>query len=123
MNGVLTAEQLMEGCPPSIEKTMMWHGRAVKVKKTLTLSEYIDFIYSALDACLNKETNTYRLEILDFVFRVNVVTRYAKAELPEDLEDQYRVLYETDLYNVIMTYINADQVDSLYRTVRMYMRI
>lgn len=114
----------MSGITQRDHKTILWHGYATTVRMMLSLEEVTQFIDSVID--------TYHIsgglaypdrffpENIDFAFRVNTVMRYACIDLPEELEDQYAVMYATDLFDVVSSNVNQAQLKAIRQAIDYY---
>lgn len=98
-------------------RTVMWHGHAVSVRTLLPIEEISPFIDSVMEVCWDETHDMPAPEMMDFAFRVNVVTRYACVELPENIGEQYEVMYGTDIFDTIGSAVNAAQLQSLKETL------
>lgn len=110
---IITAEQLLSADTKPSHKTLMWHGHAVTVRYLIPLIEVTQFINSVMNSCYDKEHDLFMPDMMDFAFRVNVVSRYASVELPGDINKQYSVLYNTDIFDVIVSNVNSSQIKSI----------
>jgi len=113
----ITVDQLRATNTTPMSRTVMWHGRAVSVRTLLPVRELSQFINSVMSACYDDEHDVFVPEMMDFAFRVNVVSRYACVELPDDIEEQYVLLYNTDIYDSIVAAVNAAQLQSIEKTI------
>ena len=101
----------------------MWHGIAVTVRPLLPLAEVTQFVNSVMDSCYDKGRDMFVPDMKDFAFRVNVVSRYACVELPPSIEEQYAILYNTDIFDTILSYINQPQIESIKDAINTCMKI
>lgn len=115
----ITADQLLAHSKHQNTRVIMWNGIAITIRYLIELKEIPDVIDSIMNACYDKTHDTFMPEMIDFIFKVNIITRYAYIELPIDIEKRYEVIYNTDIYNTIVSYVNAEQVQSLKRTIDM----
>ena len=116
----ISSEQLLSQ-KKATKRIAMWHGIAVSVRTLLPIREVGLFVNSVMDGCYDVEHDAFIPEMMDFAFRVNVVTRYACVELPLDIEDQYEVLYNTDIFDTIVASINEAQLKSIRETINALM--
>ena len=118
----ITAEQLRCANNVPSHRTVMWHGIAVTLRPLLSLVEVTQFVNSVMDSCYDKEHDVFVPDMMDFAFRVNAVSRYACVELPESIEEQYSILYNTDIFDTIVSYANAAQLQSIKDAINVCMR-
>ena len=112
----ITVDQLRAHCKP-VQTTTMWHGIAVTVRTVLPMQEITSFVNSVMDGCYDSTHDIMVPEMMDFAFRLNVVMRYACVDLPEDIAEQYELLYNTDLYDCIVAVVNSAQVEFIRNTI------
>lgn len=94
-----------------------WRGTVITYRRNLSFEDYIKFIQNVILRCCDEETDILHPELLDFSFRVEVISAFTKVVLPDSLEDQFRFLYWTDLYNFVLEHISSDQIESLKSTI------
>lgn len=115
---VITADEIMSVAKIDDEyKSVVWRGLNIIVRPLLSFMEVTQFVGSVMDSCFFKEGNMFVPEMADFAIRANVVLRYTNADLPHDIEDQYRLLYGTDFFNEIVGVINGDQYQEITDTI------
>lgn len=117
----ITQEQLKKALSP-IRRTLIWHGITVSVLTLLPLDDVPKFVRAVIDGCYSKTTQSFVPELKDFIFRMNVVSRYACVDLPTDLDELYTILYNTDLYDKLIEVINAGQLKALDEAVNTYIQ-
>ena len=97
-------------------RKIVWHTAEMYVKTFLSLDEYKDLIDSIVRTCTAEDGDCI-YEMIDFVTRVNIIAAYALIELPEDIDELYYVVYESDLYDVVVKNANQWQIDSIIKSV------
>lgn len=112
----ISVEQLRTHNKPS-QRTILWHGIAVTIRYLLPIKEVTLLVNSVMDGCYDKAHDVFIPEMMDFAFRVNIVTRYACVDLPQDIEEQYEILYNTDIFDTIASAINTAQMQSIKDTI------
>ena len=126
MANPLSAQQLMLQVSPTDYqyKELQWHHNLrLRVRSFLRASEMVSLVRDILEAVCRKDDGRLCPELLDYATRAGIVSYYADVELPEKLEDQYHLLYTTDLYSKVMGIANQDQVAAVRDAVRMYMEL
>lgn len=118
----ITTEQLRAANTAPSHRTILWHGIAVTLRPLLPLIEVTQFVNSVMDSCYDKEHDVFVPDMKDFAFRVNTVSRYACVELPSDINEQYSILYNTDIFDTVLSNINQSQIQSIKDTIDTCMR-
>ena len=59
------------------------------------------------------------VELLDFSERLHIITAYAYVDMPEDFKQLYYIVYNSDLYDTVIKYVNVNQVQAIHDAVRM----
>lgn len=96
-------------------RVVMWHGVQIYIRRFISFRESVEFVNYVLDI----SKNGLREEMVDFAFRANVIMTYTNIELPNDLDEQYRLLYAGDLYGFILKNINEEQIASIKYAVEL----
>lgn len=99
-----------------------WHGKMIKIRYMLSRDEEIELIQSII-RCFSVD-DVYGgcvPEFVDLATRANIVAAYALVELPGTIEEQHRLLYHSDLYDVVLRMANKAQIDSILAAVKEYM--
>ena len=89
-----------------------WHGRMITIKYLLPRNEVLEIIGNIREMCTTPNGDFAR-EFLDFAVKLNIVLFYALIELPSNIDEVYKLLYHSDLYSVILSNANKNQVDSI----------
>lgn len=109
----------MSHCPVNIERICMWNGFSFSVKRVLSLEEVFELIDYVMDVCSNDD-GEIRREVVSFAFMCGVVSFFACVELPDDIEERYKVMYATDLYETVVSNVSKKQVDSIREIIMSY---
>ena len=121
----ISAAQLqMQASPAGKQyKRIEWHNHLqLYVRPILSMREMVDTVRGIIGSVVDHEKEIYRPEMLDFAIRVWTVMSYALVELPDDAEEQYYLLYTTDLYDTVKKYINSGQFDAILSAVKAELR-
>lgn len=102
-------------------KTVVWRGFELYVRPILGAREANCFFDSVMSACYDASRDLFFPEMVDFAFRAAVLVWYAGVELPESVEEQWRVVYASDLYDRVLAEICGAQVAALSRAVELCM--
>lgn len=95
------------------DTTFDWNGIEVTVKKNLSLKEMMEFVDSVVKACFTRDTNAYLPEVKDFIIKVCVLEKYANFTMPNNVESQYALVYQTDAVDHVFLHINPVQFDEI----------
>lgn len=90
-----------------------WNGLNIEVKRFLSMEDMILFTDAVCDSCFDYSTGKYRPEVKDFVTRSCILEIYANFDLPENLEERYELVYQSDVIPEIMKYISKAQFDAI----------
>lgn len=105
-------ERVMKGdYEPTI--SIEWCGLEITIKKTLSLTEVIKFVEDVAETCFAKGTNDYIPEVRDFAIKSNVLEMYTNLSLPKSNDARYALIYQTDVFDEIIKYINTAQFDEM----------
>lgn len=97
--------------------TFDWNGIEVTVNKTLSLKDMLEFVDNVVKSCFTEETNTYLPEVKDFVISVCILEKYANFTMPQNVQNQYELVYCTDAVHQVMKYINLEQYNSIITSI------
>lgn len=121
MSDVIDAKKLMKigmrGYKDTID--VNWHGVIIQVKYMLDLDKEHVLIQSIMNCCMTDDGN-FVPELLDMSIRANVVKQYSSVELPQDINDQHKLLYYSDLFDVIINSVNKNQIEHILKLVLPY---
>lgn len=90
-----------------------WCGLEITIKKTLSLTEVIKFVEDVAETCFAEGTNDYIPEVIDFAIKSNVLEMYTNLSLPKSNDARYALIYQTDVFDEIIKYINTVQFDEM----------
>lgn len=104
-------------------KSVDWYEHRLKIRTLLNPQEVISFIECVLSICFGKEENDYpKPDLLDYAIKVNVIVRYGLVNISDDLNEQYELVYGTNLYDTIKKNISQSQIqyieDCIYEIVK-----
>lgn len=104
-------EKLLDGFTVPTE-TITWNGVEITVRRTIGLKDAIAMVDDIVDMSF-LEDGTYVPHMTDFATRINALSRYTDFSLPEDIEQQYELVYSTSLYEEMTYHINMKQLGEL----------
>lgn len=102
-----------------------WHGEIILIRCYLSREEEWRVIHSILNTCsVENDGAKYIIpEMLDFVARTEIVAAYSNVELPRDIEERHKILYCSDIYDVISKHSNSDQINNIFSSIKMYLQM
>ena len=102
------------------EKYITWHGKRIKVNPLLSVVEVFELLNNIKNGCTKQPDNLIVIEAIDFVFKAKTIEAYTSIVLPEQIDDQYKTIYSTDLVNVVFESVNQAQLQSIKKMVSAY---
>ena len=100
---------------PSV--TAEWNGLEVFIANTIPLNAMMQFVQDVYGGCFMVDTGEYVPEVKDFLIRSSVIEKYTNISLPSNISKRYDILYRTDIYNFVLSYINGDQIDHMFDAI------
>ncbi len=100
-------------------RKVTWHTAEFIMRPLLSIESYSSLVDRIINDCFD-ENGVFNLGVLDFSLRKNIVSAYAFVDLPTDVDDLYRVLYSSDLFDTVCRYANQAQLESILRVVTIY---
>lgn len=98
-----------------------WHGKMIDIKYYLPRDDEVRLIHSVLECCGANDGAGYIIpEFVDLAIRANIVSAYTNIELPDTVDAQHRLLYCSDLYDVVLKNANHTQIENIKRSVELY---
>lgn len=88
-------------------------GLCITIKHSLLFEDAMHFIIDITENCVNRENGTYAPEAYEISRAISILKHYASLEIPEDPNATYLLVYETDLLEQILPYINQTQLSHL----------
>ncbi len=89
----------------------------IKIKKILPLNIMTGFVEAVVDSCIDENSGEYTPQSYDLAIKINTVLYYSNYKLPKELEAQYKILLESDLYDYIVKHINQTQYKEILRAI------
>ena len=93
-----------------------WMGIVAQAKDIILLQDMLEFVNDVVELCFDSEGN-YVPELYDFAIRREVVMKYTTIEMPNDAEMQYKILFATSLFDIVMEYVNKKQFNEMIRAI------
>lgn len=107
--------QIPKGFAPNLV-AIEWGGVEITVKRTLSLTEMIEFVANVVESCFDDSGN-FMPEIMDFAVKVNIATIYANIKLPKDIKKQYELLYISNITDSIVKQVNTQQLTEILNSI------
>ncbi len=86
-------------------------------QKTLPLNVMTGFVEAVVDSCVDEITGEYMPQSYDLAIKINTVLYYSNCELPNSLEERYKILLESNVYDYITDNINKTQYREMMRAI------
>lgn len=106
-------EQLINEGSDDIPVSMQlveWNGLNIEVTHTLSIKDAFSLVQDVVDMSF-LEDGTYAPEVTDFAMRAGVIDYYTNIDLPEKMEDRYRLVYSLPINEVVIEHINRTQFE------------
>lgn len=94
-------------------ETINWHGLEITVTKTLSFKDMMEFADAVSKLCFTADTHAYIPEVKDFAIRKLVLEKYANFTMPQNISNQYALIYQTDAFEAVLDVINLKQYNEL----------
>lgn len=96
--------------------TKQWVDAEIRIRPVLPFGDMLAFVDDVVKSCFQSGLG-YLPEVLEFVVKCNVLTRYANFSLPDNLEHRYAIVYGTDAVDVVLGEINQTQFDEITNAI------
>lgn len=93
-------------------EVVQWNGIEVTVRQAIPLTEMLGFVNDIVDACF-LEDGTYFPEAEKFAVKVGVLSRYTNIEMPDDVEKQYWIAYDSGIFDTVYGCIDVPQLNEI----------
>lgn len=115
----LSAKELMKiGLRSYKESTPVnWHGKIINVKYLLPLGDEITLIRNIVDCCYDSDNDVLLPSLIDMSFKSNIILAYSDVQLPDNTEDRHKLLYASDIYNVIESSVCKSQIEFVKKMI------
>ena len=97
-------------------KSVEWHSHKITIRPFLPIKEFLNTVRDILKDCRTPDDKV-ALELLDYSIRSNIIAAYALVELPKDFDELYYIVYNSDLYDLVLENSNKAQIESIINTV------
>ena len=97
-------------------KTVDWCGITIEYKELLNMVEMKAFVDGVVDASFDNDGD-YMPEFTDWLIRTNMIQLYTNVRMPQSIEKQYDILYQTDLYEQIAGLVDQRQYAKIMEAI------
>lgn len=95
-----------------------YYGEELVVHRFIPYTAQRELVRTVADACFS-DKGEYMPEVREFAFRICVIEAYTNVRLPENnIEHQYRIIFHSDLWDVIKKIIPISQIDNLKDSIQ-----
>ena len=85
----------------------------ITVKRCISFDEFVEAVERIAGNCVDKESGEAEFSVFDFMRRVVLVEYYTDVKLPDSADVAYRLVYETDICDVIAEHGNMEQINEI----------
>ena len=93
-----------------------YYDETLQIKETIDFKSMMSFVNDVVSSVFLDDGN-YVPEVIDFLVRSCVLRYYAGFDMPDDINEHYRVVYETDAFDVVVKVINKVQFEDIVRSI------
>lgn len=88
-------------------------GVSLYIKYNLEFEEFLEFVNEVVESCIDLDSLSYIPEAVDFYTRIAVLTKYANLTMPQNINEQYHMIYNSCIYDTVVASINKAQFSAL----------
>lgn len=92
--------------------TEQWYDVEVIITPHISFTSMLEFVDEVSGSCF-QDDGRFVPEAMDFVFRSNILKRYANFNLPDKLEHRYELVYRTDAVDFVCEHIDKSQLQEI----------
>lgn len=97
--------------------TIDYKGIKITIKNSISLNDIREIIEIVSTSCVDVDMGTYEPALKSFLIDLEIILYYTNIRMPKDLKSQYDIITQTDLFDVILPYINAAQYTEIVNGV------
>jgi|GEM_PF-3420992 len=113
----VSVSQLKKLITPIEETVVDVCGLQVKVKPILTFADTIGFTSEAVRSIIDEVDENVAYELYDFIIKSLTLKYFTNISLPNDINEQYQLVYETQLFNNVVQAIDDKFYTNLIKAV------
>lgn len=128
MEKTITKEQVKKviaECEPADTVSFAWMPDIpdVSVRYTLNRGEEAKCIRSIIECCYDTAGERFTPEFLSLSFMVNIISAYSSIELPDDIDLQHSLLFNTNIFELVLSSVCEKQIKSIASVVSAYTEV
>lgn len=93
-----------------------WHGVIIHIKYLLDKDEESRLIHTIINCCTTSD-GVFIPDMLELAKRACIVSAYASVVLPEDINEQHKLLYYSNLFDVVKESANKCQINNIINLI------
>lgn len=94
-----------------------WNGLTLYVRKNISFQETLDFVKYVTELCFAEDTHEYLPEARDLAIKIFLIQHYTNIDLPDSLEERNKFIYETDIVQTVLNFVNPYQFNEIIRAI------
>ena len=96
--------------------TIRHHGEDIKIKEFLTFEEMLSMVNNCVEGSFDID-GEYFPELTDFYIKKETIDIYTNVDLGVDPIETYALIYQTDIFEVVVNEINRVQFEEIKRAI------
>ena len=117
MISISKIDEIMEERFPNID-TIDYYGEDLVIRRVIPFSAFSAIVRRVSEVCFDQDTGEFAPDKMDFAIRICIIEAYTNVRLPDETEHQYRILYWTDLVDVVMGHISMTQYNAMVDAIQ-----
>lgn len=112
---MLTAERAMEITNEMYKEytDVEWHGEIIRIKYYLDM-DVEHSMYNSIISCAYDGDNPIPC-LFDFAIKTNILSYYTNVQLPQDVNKLHKLIYCSDIIEVVKEHICAEQINFMIK--------
>ena len=103
---------------PVSEHTIKTEAGDVTVRSRVSMADMMRIVSLCVEMCTDQTTGEVKWELYDYVTRLLICAVYCGVDVPSDIEAGYDAVYSGGLYEEVTGYIENEQLDMIWASVR-----
>ena len=117
MISISKIDEIMEERFPNYD-TIDYYGEDLAIRRVIPFSSFSAIVRRVSEVCFDQDTGEFAPDKMDFAIRICIIEAYTNVRLPDETEHQYRILYWTDLVDVVMGHISMTQYNAMVSAIQ-----
>lgn len=88
----------------------------VTIKYMIDFEDMLEFVEEVVANAFDSE-GEYIPAVIDYMIKRNVIRRYSDIELPDDVNEEYSIIYQTDMFEQVSESINKSQLNEIINSI------